>query len=152
VNQSACSVVAVIVAFGIAIAAVVNGQTASEALPQTASLDAASSGPAFAGRAVLTGENLTPLSAIEPVKSASGTVSVAEAAVRFREISHEAGVDFRHVNGASADKHLVETIGSGGPFFDYDDDGWIDIFLVDGGSLADPARAAGAPPSISKPW
>ena len=63
-NQSA--VVAVIVAFGIAIAAVVNGQTAS------------------------------------------GTVSAARAAVRFTEISHEAGVDFGHVNGASADKHLVE--------------------------------------------
>jgi enediyne biosynthesis protein E4 len=72
--------------------------------------------------------------------------------VRFTEISHEAGVDFRHVNGASADKHLVETMGSGGLFFDYDDDGWTDIFLVDGGLLADPARAASAPPSISKPW
>src|SRR6185369_11156379 len=34
-----------------------------------------------------------------------------------------------------------ETIGSGGLFFDFDDDGWIDIFLVDGGSLADPAIA-----------
>jgi len=71
VNQSACSVVVVIVAFGIAIAAVVNGQTPSEALSQTASLDAASSGPAFAGRAVLTGENLTQLSATEPVKPAA---------------------------------------------------------------------------------
>ena len=61
--------------------------------------------------------------------------------VRFTEISREAGVDFRHVNGASADKHLVETIGSGGLFFDYDNDGWIDIFLVDGGSVADPGVA-----------
>ena len=50
-------------------------------------------------------------------------------------------MDFRHVNGASADKHLVETIGSGGLFFDYDNDGWIDIFLVDGGSVADPGVA-----------
>ncbi len=68
-------------------------------------------------------------------------VAAAGAAVRFTEISHDAGVDFLHVNGASADKHLVETIGSGGLFFDYDNDGWIDIFLVDGGSLADPAIA-----------
>ena len=48
---------------------------------------------------------------------------------------------FRHINGASPEKHLAETIGSGGLFFDYDNDGWIDIFLVDGGSLADPAVA-----------
>ena len=53
----------------------------------------------------------------------------------------EAGIDFRHVNGVSPDKHLVETIGSGGLFFDYDSDGWIDVFLVDGGSIADPAVA-----------
>jgi hypothetical protein len=61
--------------------------------------------------------------------------------VQFTDISEAAGVNFRHVNGASPDKHLVETIGSGGLFFDYDNDGWIDIFLVDGGSLADPAVA-----------
>ena len=61
-----------------------------------------------------------------------------ETPVRFTEISREAGLDFQHVNGASSDKHLVETIGSGGLFFDYDNDGWVDIFLVDGGSLADP--------------
>ena len=60
---------------------------------------------------------------------------------RFTEITREAGVDFHHINGASPDKHLIETIGSGGLFFDYDNDGWIDIFLVDGGSVADPAVA-----------
>jgi len=58
--------------------------------------------------------------------------------VRFTEVTRQAGIDFRHVNGASADKHLVETMGSGGLFFDYDNDGWLDVFLVDGGSLADP--------------
>ena len=63
------------------------------------------------------------------------------AAVRFADVTREAGIDFRHVNGASPDKHLVETIGSGGLFFDYDNDGWIDVFLVDGGSIADPAVA-----------
>jgi hypothetical protein len=60
---------------------------------------------------------------------------------RFTDVTRAAGVDFRHVNGASAQKILVETIGSGGLFFDYDNDGWVDIFLVDGGSLADPAVA-----------
>jgi hypothetical protein len=33
----------------------------------------------------------------------------------------------------------VETMGSGGLFFDYDGDGWIDIFVVDSGSIADVA-------------
>ena len=59
----------------------------------------------------------------------------------FTDITASAGISFRHINGASPEKHLAETIGSGGLFFDFDNDGWIDIFLVDGGSLADPAVA-----------
>jgi hypothetical protein len=59
----------------------------------------------------------------------------------FTDATRGAGIDFHHVNGASPDKYLVETMGSGGLFFDYDDDGWIDVFLVDGGSFADPAVA-----------
>jgi enediyne biosynthesis protein E4 len=58
---------------------------------------------------------------------------------QFVDIARQAGVVFHHTNGASADKHLVETMGSGAVFFDYDGDGWVDIFLVDGGSIADAA-------------
>jgi hypothetical protein len=61
--------------------------------------------------------------------------------VRFTDITRDSGVSFGHINGASSEKYLVETIGSGGLFFDYDNDGWIDIFLVDGGSIADPTLA-----------
>jgi len=57
------------------------------------------------------------------------------AAITFENIAVQAGLDFTHINGASPEKHMVETMGSGGLFFDYDNDGWLDIFLVDGGSL-----------------
>ena len=57
----------------------------------------------------------------------------------FTDIARQAGVAFHHTNGASAEKHLVETMGSGAVFFDYDGDGWVDIFLVDSGSISDPA-------------
>ncbi|HEX5109187.1 MAG TPA: CRTAC1 family protein [Vicinamibacterales bacterium] len=55
--------------------------------------------------------------------------------VTFTNISREAGLDFVNTNGASPDKHLVETMGSGGVLFDYNNDGWLDILLLDGGSL-----------------
>ena len=60
---------------------------------------------------------------------------------RFTDITRAAGIAFQHTNGASTEKHLVETMGSGGLFFDYDGDGWLDVFLVDGGSPADAAVA-----------
>jgi hypothetical protein len=72
----------------------------------------------------------------------AATLTTADAQLpQFVDVAREAGISFRHVNGASPDKHLVETMGAGGLFFDYDGDGWIDVFLVDSGSLADPAVA-----------
>jgi enediyne biosynthesis protein E4 len=65
-------------------------------------------------------------------------------AVVFQDVSAETHVVFTHTNGASPAKHVAETMGSGGLFFDYDADGWLDILLVDGGSLADPDVAARA--------
>jgi len=77
-------------------------------------------------------------------RGTAGSPPAADAAVQFEDITQQAGLTFRHTNGASADKHIVETMSSGGLFFDYDNDGWLDVFLVDGGSLADPKVAATA--------
>lgn len=71
------------------------------------------------------------------VSAAVGVPRAETQLPQFTDITRKAGIDFRHTNGASREKHLVETMGSGGVFFDYDGDGWQDIFLVDGGSLAD---------------
>jgi len=59
----------------------------------------------------------------------------------FRDVASSRGLDFVHVNGASDDKYFPEIMGSGGLFLDFDNDGWLDVFLVDGGSFADPAVA-----------
>lgn len=59
----------------------------------------------------------------------------------FRDVASSRGVDFVHINGASDGKFFPEIMGSGGLFLDMDEDGWLDVFLVDGGSFADPAVA-----------
>jgi hypothetical protein len=62
----------------------------------------------------------------------------------FRDVARSAGIDFVHINGASEHRFFPEIVGSGGLFFDFDNDGWLDVFLVDGGSLADTAVAGRA--------
>jgi enediyne biosynthesis protein E4 len=51
---------------------------------------------------------------------------------RLTDITRQAGIDFKHNNGGFGRKLLPETLGSGGAFFDYDNDGWLDILLVNG--------------------
>jgi len=65
------------------------------------------------------------------------TPAPSDALPRFTNIAPADGLDFRHVNGGTPDRHLLEIMGSGGLFFDYNEDGWVDVFVVDGGSLVD---------------
>jgi len=48
------------------------------------------------------------------------------------------GLDFVHQNSPTSQKYLVETMGGGIALFDYNNDGLLDIFLVNSGRLADP--------------
>jgi enediyne biosynthesis protein E4 len=43
------------------------------------------------------------------------------------------GITWKHVNGRSSQAYLPETTGAGCAFFDYDKDGWMDIYLVNSG-------------------
>ena len=66
--------------------------------------------------------------------------------VTFTDITRQAGITFRHTNGAFGKKYLPETMGSGGAFLDYDEDGWQDVFLVN--STSWPGRPASKATSV----
>src|SRR5260370_12378147 len=52
----------------------------------------------------------------------------------FEEIAPEtSGIGWVHDNAASAEHYLPETMGPGCAFLDYDNDGWMDIYLVNSG-------------------
>jgi len=76
-------------------------------------------------------------------RQGTGGSAIARA-VTFDNVAAAAGLTFTHLNGASEEKYLVETMGSGAVLFDYDGDGWLDAFFVDGGSLHAPAVSSRA--------
>ncbi len=57
-----------------------------------------------------------------------------EKRVTFEEVAPaKSGIAWVHDNARSPDRYLPETVGAGGVFFDYDNDGWMDIYLVNSG-------------------
>ena len=78
-------------------------------------------------------------------KAPGGTAAAPATQVQFTDVSQAAGLRFTHTSGATGKKYLPETIGAGGAFLDFDNDGWLDIFLVNSTRWpGDPAK--GAPP------
>ena len=63
------------------------------------------------------------------------------AAMQFVDVTEKAGINFRHVNGAEGAYRLPETLGAGGAFFDADNDGFLDIYLVNSGYWDKPPSA-----------
>ena len=59
------------------------------------------------------------------------------APVVFVDATHAAGLDkFRHRSGAPQKRMILETPGSGVALLDYDNDGWLDIYLLNGSTMA----------------
>jgi len=58
--------------------------------------------------------------------------------VQFTDITQAARIDFKDENSPSSNKYLVETMGGGVALLDYDNDGRLDIFFVNGAKIDDP--------------
>jgi len=61
--------------------------------------------------------------------------SKAGAPIQFVDVAQAAGLGFKHWSGASPEKYVLETMGSGVALLDYNNDGWLDIYLVNGGTV-----------------
>jgi len=68
------------------------------------------------------------------------------APIVFTDITKQAGLDrFHHRSGSSEKTTIIETPGSGVAVLDYDNDGWLDIYLVNG-STVDALKGKESPP------
>jgi hypothetical protein len=70
------------------------------------------------------------------------TAKPREVRVQFEDVTAKAGITFQHTIGDNELSSLVEATGAGCAFLDYDNDGWLDVFLVNGvhlPGLSDPS-------------
>jgi enediyne biosynthesis protein E4 len=84
-------------------------------------------------------EFLARAAALSAPAVAGGRILLAAPAPRvggaiFEEISPSAsGITWVHENAMSDERYLPETLGPGCAFFDYDNDGWMDLYLINSG-------------------
>ncbi|HEU4401888.1 MAG TPA: VCBS repeat-containing protein, partial [Candidatus Polarisedimenticolia bacterium] len=83
------------------------------------------------GRAGAPAGDGAPTAGAAPPDAPAGAIPFA----RFMDATAAAGIDFRHINGATGQKYMLETLGSGVCVFDYDGDGLQDIYFVQSGRL-----------------
>jgi len=82
---------------------------------------------------------LLPAQQTAPASSAPNSVEA------FVDTTERLGVNFQYRASHTSRKYLLETMGPGVALFDYDNDGRLDIYLVNGAPLSDPTPRGTVP-------
>jgi enediyne biosynthesis protein E4 len=73
---------------------------------------------------------------VNQVQEKSATQAAPDLGISFVNVAKESGLNAKTIfGGEHKNKYLLETTGCGVAFYDYDNDGWLDIFLVNGSRL-----------------
>src|SRR5579871_6340094 len=77
-------------------------------------------------------EHTPPTTVVDPQVAAASRM-VTRFPVRFTDVTASAGLTWRFTNGATGQRLFIEQTGGGVAFLDYNNDGLLDIFAVQGG-------------------
>jgi hypothetical protein len=80
-------------------------------------------------------------SSVSPVHTAKDIPpTVMESPIRFELMTPRSGIDMVYYGSPSPEKYMTEQNGGGVALSDFDNDGWLDVFLVNGSHFQKPAR------------
>ncbi|MPZ18303.1 MAG: CRTAC1 family protein [Luteitalea sp.] len=83
---------------------------------------------------------------VPPTKGAPPASAHAAPDVRYVDVTDDAGLSgFRHVSGGAEKDYIIETTGSGVAMVDFDRDGFLDLYFVNGSSLDRMRQGVSAP-------
>ena len=137
----------------IALAAASRGLIAQSTTPDSHTADTQSDKPREGGQPSAVGGVNTGGSHAAVLDSEHRPITaggfVKEGPVLFKDIARQAGLtSWKHVMGTPEKKFIIEANGSGVCLLDYDNDGWLDIYLVNG-STYDAESGKAAPPKAA---
>jgi enediyne biosynthesis protein E4 len=84
----------------------------------------------------------------KPAKATA--VSAGATTPAFTDVATTSGITFRHQGSHTSQKYMIERMGAGVAFLDYDGDGLLDLYFVNGARVNDPMQP-GALPDKSDP-
>jgi hypothetical protein len=87
-----------------------------------------------------------PQAHVAPPASSNKKVASPSSPASFADVTRAAGIDFHLICGGPQKRYIMESMCGGIAVFDFDNDGWMDIFLVNGSTLED-LRAGKCHPS-----
>lgn len=70
-----------------------------------------------------------------PAKKTKNESSAPSFPIRLTDCTEQSGISFVHHYDLAGERYIMETVGSGMSSFDFDSDGWIDVYFLNGSSI-----------------